>query len=96
MEKLYRELKGEGFEIFAISVDVSGAEVVIPFMKKHKLTFPALTDTNGAIKRLYQTTGVPESFIIDKDGIIAEKIIGPMDWASPEIIASFRNLIRRN
>jgi peroxiredoxin len=96
MEKLYRELKDEGFEILAISVDVSGAEVVIPFMKKHKLTFPALTDTNGAIKRLYQTTGVPESFIIDKDGIIAEKVIGPMDWASPEIIAFFQNLIRRN
>jgi len=96
MEKLYRELKNEGFEILAISVDVSGAETVIPFMKKHKLSFPALTDTIGAIKRLYQTTGVPESFVIDKGGIIVEKIIGPRDWASPGAIVSFRNLIQRN
>jgi peroxiredoxin len=96
MEKLYQELKGEAFEILAVSIDVLGAKEVIPFMKKHKLSFPGLTDTNGAIKSLYQTTGVPESFIIDKDGIIVEKIIGPRDWATPGAIRYFRNLIQRN
>ena len=93
MEKLHQELKGEAFEILAISIDVSGAKAVLPFMKKHKLSFPALTDTKGAIKNLYQTTGVPESFIIDKDGIIVEKVIGPRDWATPGVIRYFRNLI---
>ena len=96
MEKLYQQLKTEGFEILAVSMDVSGAQAVLPFMKKHKLSFPALTDTEGAMKSLYQTTGVPESFIIDKDGIIVEKVIGPRDWASPGAIRSFRNLIQRN
>jgi peroxiredoxin len=96
MEKLYQELKGEAFEILAVSIDVLGAKEVIPFMKKYKLSFPALTDTNGAIKSLYQTTGVPESFIIDKDGIIVEKVIGPRDWATPGAIRYFRNLIQRN
>jgi peroxiredoxin len=65
-------------------------------MKKHKLSFPALLDTKGDIKSLYQTTGVPESFIIDKEGIIVEKIIGPRDWASPGAIRSIRNLIQKN
>ncbi len=96
MEKLYQELKDEGFEILAVSVDESGAKEVIPFMKKHKLTFLALTDTKGDIKSLYQTTGVPESFIIGKDGIIVEKVIGPRDWATPAAIRFFRNLIRAN
>ena len=96
MEKLYQELKGEGFEILAVSIDASGAKDVLPFMKKHKLSFPALTDTRGAIKELYQTTGVPESFIIDKDGIIVEKVIGPRDWAASGAIRYFRNLIQRN
>ncbi|MBW2238779.1 MAG: TlpA family protein disulfide reductase [Deltaproteobacteria bacterium] len=96
MEKLHQELKGEAFEILAVSIDVSGAKAVLPFMKKHKLSFPALTDTKGAIKSLYQTTGVPESFIIDKDGIILEKVIGPRDWATPGAIRYFRNLIKRN
>jgi peroxiredoxin len=95
MEKLYQTLKAEGFEILAVSMDESGAQAVLPFMKKHKLSFPALTDTKGVLKSLYQTTGVPESFIIDKDGIIVEKVIGPRDWASPGAIFSFRNLIQR-
>ena len=96
MEKLHQELKSEGFEILAVSLDVSGAKAVLPFMKKHKLSFTALTDTKGAIKSLYQTIGVPESFIIDKDGIIVEKVIGPRDWATPGAIRSFRNLIQKN
>jgi len=96
MEKLHQELMGESFEILAVSIDVLGAKAVIPFMKKHKLSFPALTDTKGAIKSLYQTTGIPESIIIDKDGIIVEKIIGPRDWATPDAIRYFRNLIQRN
>ena len=96
MEKLYQQLKTEDFEILAVSMDISGAEAVLPFMKKYKLSFPALTDTEGAIKSLYQTTGVPETFIIDKDGIIIEKAIGPRDWATPGAIHYFRKLIQKN
>ena len=94
MEKLYQELKGEGFEILAVSIDESGAQDVLPFMKKHNLSFPALIDSKGTLKDLYQTRGVPESFIIDKDGILIEKVIGPRNWANPEVIRYFRNLIR--
>ena len=96
MEKLYQELKDEGFELLAVSVDESGAEAVTPFMKKHKLSFPVLLDTQGDIKILYQLTGIPESFIIDKDGIIVEKVIGPRDWAASGAISYFRNLIQSN
>ena len=93
MEKLYQELKGDGFEILAVSIDESGAKDVVPFMKKHKLSFPALTDPEGTIKTIYKTTGVPESFVIDKDGTLLEIVIGPRDWAAPEVVRYFRNLI---
>jgi peroxiredoxin len=94
MEKLYQELKDEDFEILAVSVDESGAGAVSPFVEKYKLGFPVLLDTGGKIKDLYQTTGIPESFIIDKDGIIVEKVIGPRDWAGAGAIRFFRNLIQ--
>ena len=94
MEKLYQELRGDGFEILAVSIDESGAQGVRPFMKKHNLSFPALIDSKETLKDLYQTRGVPESFIIDKDGILIEKVIGPRNWANPEVIRYFRNLIR--
>lgn len=96
MEKLYQELKHEDFELLAISVDESGAEAVKPFVEKHKLGFPVLLDTKGEIKNLYQATGIPESFIIARDGIILEKIIGPRDWATSAAIRYFRKLIQSN
>ena len=93
MEKLHQALRGDGLTILAVSIDESGAKIVAPFMKKHNLSFTALTDTKGIVKNLYRTTGVPESFIIDKKGIIVEKIIGARDWSSPVVIDYFRNLI---
>ncbi len=96
MEKLYQEMKGEDFEILAVSIDVQGAKIVIPFIEKYKLSFPALIDSGGRIKRLYQTTGVPETFIIDKEGIIVQKIIGPRDWSSADAFRYFRNLLLSN
>ena len=93
MEKLYQELKGEDFELLAISVDESGGEAVKPFIEKYKLSFRVLLDTKAEIKNLYQATGIPESFIIDRDGMIVEKIIGPRDWATSEAIRYFRKLI---
>jgi len=95
MEKLYQELKGEDFEILAVSIDALGAKVVAPFMKEYKLSFPALLDPEGTIQNLYGTTGVPECFIINKEGIIEKIVIGPMDWATSEVILFFRNLIQK-
>lgn len=94
MERLYQELKGENFEILAVSIDSLGTKVVAPFMKKYNLSFPALMDPDGTIKTLYQTTGVPESFIVNQEGILIQKIIGPRDWARPEVISFFRDLLQ--
>lgn len=94
MEALYKEFKGENFEILAISIDAMGAKAVAPFIKKYNLSFPALLDPEGTTKISYQTTGVPESFIINKQGIIVEKIIGPRNWVAPEVVRYLRDLIR--
>ena len=95
MQNLYQKLKSENFEIMAVSIYSQGAKVVAPFMKKYKLTFPALMDSLGTVKRIYKTTGVPESYIIDKDGILAKKVIGPLDWSKPDILRLFRDLIQK-
>ena len=57
-------------------------------------TFPALIDTQASIRDSYKITGVPETFIIDKKGILVKKVIGPLDWASPEILRYIRKLIQ--
>jgi len=95
MQKLYNELKGEDFEILAVSIDTLGAKAVAPFMNKFNLTFPALLDTKGSIQGIYGTTGIPESYIIDREGIVVEKVIGAKDWSSPEVIDMMQNLIQK-
>ena len=96
MEKLYQHLKGDAFVILAVSLDEQGVSVVAPFMKKYNLTFPALIDTYGITKIAYKTTGVPESFIINKQGILAKKIVGPLDWSAPEVLGYLQQLIQKS
>jgi peroxiredoxin len=93
METLYQEMKGLPFEILAVSIDILGAKAVGPFMDELKLSFPALLDPQGTIGRLYGTTGVPETFIIDQQGIITAKVIGARNWAAPEAIQTFKSLV---
>ena len=95
MEKLYHKFKGKNFEILAVSIDEPGLKAVAPFMKKYNLTFPALIDSEGAVKARYGITGVPESFIIDKQGILIKKIVGPVNWAAPNIFRFFGELISK-
>ena len=96
MEKLYQEFNQDDFEILAVSIDALGTEVVEPFMQKYNLTFPALLDPEGTIKPIYQVTGVPESLIIDRRGVLAKKIIGAAHWDLPEVVGFFRNLIQKS
>ncbi len=94
MEALYQGLKDQPFEILAVSVDKDGPETVAAYAKKYNLSFKVLHDRKGAIKETYKTTGVPETFIIDQNGVIAEKVWGPRDWSrrySYEMIADLLN-----
>jgi peroxiredoxin len=90
MERLYKRLQGRPFEILAVSVD-SDSSPVKPFRDEFKLTFPILLDARKKITRLYRATGVPETFIIDADGVIVEKVIGARNWSSKE---SFETILR--
>jgi peroxiredoxin len=85
MESLYEDMKarGEPFEILSVSIDSVGPEVIENFCREFKLTFPILHDRKGKIKKVYKTTGVPESFILDQNGFVAQKVIGAYNWASP-------------
>ena len=81
IQRLFQSSRGKPFDILAISIDTRGSTDVDPFVKSLGLTFPVALDSDKEVNELYQTTGVPESFIIDKDGVLRERIIGPLDWS---------------
>jgi len=83
MQKLYDALKDKGFRIAAVSIDEGSIKDVTAFASSLGLTFDILHDKSGKIETIYQTTGYPESFLIDKNGIIVRKQIGEHPWSSP-------------
>jgi len=91
IQRLYERYRDQGLRVLAVSVDVAGPDVVRAFQREFGLTFNVLHDRSGAIERIFQTTGVPESFVLNHEGRIVKKLIGEHDWAS----TTNRELIRR-
>jgi cytochrome c biogenesis protein CcmG/thiol:disulfide interchange protein DsbE len=83
IERLHKKLGGPDFQVVAVSIDVDGDSVVSAFGHQLGLTFQILHNQSGDIQQIYQTTGVPESFVIDRDGIIVKKVIGAAEWDGP-------------
>jgi len=90
MAELNRIMAGKPFQMLAISIDQGGKEAVEAFFRQTNTSLPAYLDSNGAIGKMYGITGVPETFVIDRKGVIIKKIIGPLEWNSPEVV-SFLN-----
>ena len=93
IQRLHEQLNPKGLVVLAINMDALGRQTVEPFLSKRRLTFPILLDPESQTERLYRTAGIPESFIVDKAGLLVEKIVGPRDWAHPEVIALFERLL---
>jgi len=94
MDRLYRSLATEGFELLAVSVDEE-TELVEIFRQRLGVSFPILMDPTQEISRLYQTTGFPESLLIDGDGMIVERYIGPRDWDHTTYAERIRRLMKK-
>jgi len=102
MQRLYEQTSREDFEILAVSIDAqlgqrdlsgnAGGNVAI-FTDSLGLTFPILLNPSGDIQRSYQTTGVPETFLIGPDGTIRRKVAGGTEWDDEAYIEQIERLI---
>lgn len=95
MMKLNQAMVGKPFQMVCVSVDEGGKQAVQDFFKNTGFSLPAYLDPTGQAAAAYGLTGVPETFIIDKQGLIAKKVIGGLDWASPEVIAFLEGLMQQ-
>ncbi|HEY3279617.1 MAG TPA: TlpA disulfide reductase family protein [Gemmatimonadales bacterium] len=91
MERLHKKLAGTDFRILAVSVDAdaffnqekAGPAEIMAFVNEMGLSFDILHDPSGGIRNAYQAVAVPESFVIDRDGVIVKKVIGAAEWDGP-------------
>lgn len=94
MEVLYRNFEKDGLVVLAVSIDrVTTTKDIPPFVKSMNLTFPVLIDSWGKTDKPYKRMGVPETFIIDQQGVIREIVIGPKDWTRIDNLKTLTTLL---
>lgn len=94
LERLYRSLRAEGFEVLGVSIDDAQArEAIEHFRAEFGLSFPLLVDPDRSAYRAFQATGVPETFLVDAAGRVVERFVGPRDWDEPRYKSAIRALL---
>jgi thiol-disulfide isomerase/thioredoxin len=97
MEKLYQRLRdNKGFVMLAVSQDTEGRDEVEAYVKKRGYHFDVLLDPKNAVAEAYKVSGVPETFIIDRDGRIVAHHSGAFDWSEPGIRDALEELLKDN
>lgn len=91
MESLQRQMDKNEFAILALSVDDSWDQVN-QFMNQSGFDLPVYADFDKKISSLYGTFKFPETYVLDREGILALKVIGPTDWTAPEMLSFLRKL----
>jgi peroxiredoxin len=94
METLYQDLHKEGLEVLAISIDPQGLVVTRPFQEAMGLTFTILHDSDYRVGAAYGARTLPMTYLIDRKGIIRQRIFGARDWNGMDARQLIRNLLQ--
>jgi cytochrome c biogenesis protein CcmG, thiol:disulfide interchange protein DsbE len=81
---LQDKLKDKGVTIVGVSIDVDESAYK-RFLQQHGVNFLTVRDPDQKSSGLYGTTGWPETFVIDKNGVLRRKFVGPVNWSDPQI-----------
>ncbi|QSV45652.1 TlpA disulfide reductase family protein [Geobacter benzoatilyticus] len=95
MMRLNTAMAGKPFRMLCVSIDDGGKEAVEKFFSTTGFNLPAFLDTDKRAGALYGITGVPETFIIDANGVILKKIVGAIEWDNPQVIAFLNDAVAK-
>jgi len=88
-------MTGKGFRILTVSIDEGGSKAVESFFQRTGYRLPTLLDSDGTVGKMYGITGVPETFILDRQGVVRKKVLGPLTWDDPSVISYLLELQKR-
>jgi cytochrome c biogenesis protein CcmG/thiol:disulfide interchange protein DsbE len=82
--EMQRRMKEKGVTVIAVSVDVD-ENAYNQFIKDHNVNLLTVRDPSQKSNNLYGTFKFPETYVIDRKGIMRRKFIGAVDWTAPDI-----------
>ena len=83
--QMQQRMGAKGVTVLAVSVDVDESAYQ-RFLKNHKIELLTVRDPDQKSNNLYGTSKFPESYIIDRSGVVRRKFFGAVDWTQPEIV----------
>jgi peroxiredoxin len=92
MEALNKAMAGQPFQMLAIVFN-DDLDTANRFARGLGVTFPVLVNPEPELTEAYMITGVPETFLIDADGILRHRFIGPYNWDTPEMRTLVQELL---
>jgi peroxiredoxin len=78
-------MRGRGVVVVGVSIDVD-QDAYHRFLKQQGINFLTVRDPQQKVAGLYGTTGWPETYIIDRQGVLRRKFVGAVDWNEPEVV----------
>jgi cytochrome c biogenesis protein CcmG/thiol:disulfide interchange protein DsbE len=84
LESMYQRHKAEGFTIIGLAVDRAPTSDVAQFVRDRGVTYPIAHVGSEAERRFGGVQGYPTSFLLDKEGRIVHRVIGPIGPLSLE------------
>ncbi len=93
LEKFSEQMRDLGVQVIGASVDEDPGAIQ-KFVADFHVTYPIVRDPHWSLAARYGTFRFPETYIIDRDGRLAEKIIGATDWQDPRLISFVHELAR--
>jgi len=82
---------GDRVTVLAVATD-QDPDTYQRFVREHNVDLITVNDTAQKSNAEYGTWGWPETYIIDRKGIVRRKFIGPVDWTNPTIVSYLEKL----
>ncbi|HEY5674371.1 MAG TPA: TlpA disulfide reductase family protein [Malonomonas sp.] len=93
MERLHQQFKDQGLVMLAVNVEDNGFQAVTSFLNQTPYSFPILLDRKAEVQNLYQVFRFPETLLIDRNGVVVDRLIGGRDWMSKPLVKKINFLL---
>lgn len=92
-QSLFQKYKGDGFSVVGVSMDAE-TEGVPAFVSQEKVSYSIVLDPDNTVGRLYRVHGIPNIFLIDKQGRVRKHWVGWDDSLKPEVESEIKTLLQ--
>jgi len=82
---MQERVRAKGIVVVGISIDVD-EDAYHHFLHQRNVNFLSVRDPQQKIADLFGVHGWPETYVIDRQGVVRRKIVGPINWNAPDVV----------